>query len=281
MSRVVPGSMRVGIVARRGSDRAAELAADARERLHESDIEVHIDEATAADLGASGSPVDRMDECDLVVAVGGDGTFLFAAREAETTPVMGINLGEVGFLNVTQPGDALAAIDRAVEQIRTDGEPNPGTLPRLATTGNGISLPPAVNEVVVMAERGPGRGATFAVEVDGSRYFESHGDGVLVATPAGSTAYNLSEGGPLVHPTVPALVITDMCGESAGPPLVVPTDSEIAVRVTDAETAVVIGDGRTRESFAPPSELAVSVADEPLRVAGPPLDFFTALDKLD
>src|SRR5699024_6480592 len=142
-------------------------------------------------------------------------------------------------------------------------------------------LPPAVNEVVVMAERGPGRGATFAVEVDGSRYFESHGDGVLVATPAGSTAYNLSEGGPLVHPTVPALVITDMCGESAGPPLVVPTDSAIAVRVTDAETAVVIGDGRTRESFAPPSELAVSVADEPLRVAGPPLDFFTALDKLD
>jgi NAD+ kinase len=273
--------MRVGIVARRGNERAAGLAGDIRERLHESNIEVWLDEATADALGTAGHAVDRMDKCDLVVSVGGDGTLLFTARGAGSTPVMGINLGEVGFLNVTPPDDALAAVEREVAHIERDGEPRTRTVPRLRATGENVSLPPALNEIVVLSGRGPNKGADFAVEIDGSQYFESHADGVLVATPTGSTAYNLSEGGPLVHPTVPALVVTDMCATDAMPPLVVDADSTVTVRITDAAETVVVGDGRTRETVALPAELTITVADEPLRIAGPPLEFFSALDKLD
>lgn len=273
--------MRVGIVARRGNEQAVSLADDIRTHLRESDIEIQLDEATADALDTDGHPVERMSECDLVVSIGGDGTLLFTARGAGSTPIMGINLGEVGFLNVTQPDDALAAIENEVERIEREGEPRTRTLPRLRAVGENVSLPPALNEIVVTSGRGPGRGADFALEIDGSSYFESHADGVLVATPTGSTAYNLSEGGPLVHPGVPALVVTDMCATEAMPPLAVGIEPEITVRVTNASETVVVGDGRTRETVEPPAEITIGVADESMRIAGPPLEFFDALDKLD
>ncbi len=273
--------MRIGIVARRGNERAASLAGDVRTHLCESGVEIRLDEATATELDTEGYPVDRMNECDLVVSIGGDGTFLFTARGAGGTPVMGINLGEVGFLNVTPPEKALTAIESEVEHIEREGTPRTRTVPRLRAKSEHVSLPPALNEIVVMGERGPGRGADFTVEIDGSPYLDGHADGVLVATPTGSTAYNLSEGGPLVHPAVSSLVISDMCATEAMPPLVVDADSETTVTVTDAPEAVVVGDGRTRETVEPPVKVTIGVTDEPMRIAGPPLDFFSALSKLD
>jgi len=74
--------MRVGIVAQRGNSRAAYLAADLRELLADEDVEVWLDTATAASLDAEGRDVDTFDACELVVSIGGDGTFLFAARGA-------------------------------------------------------------------------------------------------------------------------------------------------------------------------------------------------------
>jgi NAD+ kinase len=119
------------------------------------------------------------------------------------------------------------------------------------------------------------------VRVDGSLYTSGHADGVLVATPTGSTAYNLSEGGPLVHPRVPGFVVTEMCGEESMPPLVVDTAATITVRIDDADSAVAVSDGRVRRSVVPPSEIRLSRAETPVYVAGPPLDFFTALGKLE
>jgi NAD+ kinase len=271
--------MRVGIVAQRGNERAAALAGDVREVLRDGGVEVRLDEATADALDCAGHAVSGMDECDLVVSIGGDGTFLFAARGAGETPVMGVNLGEVGFLNATPPEDAVATVEREVERIETEGRPRTRTVPRLRATNDGRTLPPALNEVVVQGRRGPGRGADVTIEVDGSSYLEGHADGVLVATPTGSTAYNLSEGGPLVHPDTDALVITPMCADETMPPLIV--DGEVVVRVTNAPEAVVVGDGRTRETIDPPAEVAIDRAPAPLRIAGPPLEFFSALDKLD
>ena len=271
--------MRVGIVAQRGNERAAALAGDVREVLRDGGIEVRLDEATADALDCAGHAVSGIDECDLVVSIGGDGTFLFAARGAGETPVMGVNLGEVGFLNATPPEDAVATVEREVERIETEGGPRTRTVPRLRATNDGRTLPPALNEVVVQGRRGPGRGADVTIEVDGSSYLEGHADGMLVATPTGSTAYNLSEGGPLVHPDTDALVITPMCADETMPPLIV--DGEVVVRVTNAPEAVVVGDGRIRETIDPPAEVAIDRAPAPLRIAGPPLEFFSALDKLD
>jgi NAD+ kinase len=117
--------------------------------------------------------------------------------------------------------------------------------------------------------------------VDGSRYSGGHADGVLVGTPTGSTAYNLSEGGPLVHPGVDGLLVTEMAASDGMPPLVVDADSEVTVTVTDAESAVVVSDGRRSRELCPPTEVTVAVTEPPVRLAGPKGDFFEALGKLD
>jgi NAD+ kinase len=103
---------------------------------------------------------------------------------------------------------------------------------------------------------------------------------VLVATTTGSTAYNLSEDGPLVHPDAGGFVVNEMCGEGAMPPLVVGTDVDVVVRVEGAKRAVAVSDGRIREDLSPPVEVRLTRAEDPVHLAGPPLDFFTALGKL-
>ena len=270
--------MHVGIVAKRDNPRAAALA----DRLcHNLEVRISLDETTAASLDREGVPVSTLGGCDLVVSIGGDGTFLFAAREVTPTPLVGINLGEVGFLNAVPPGSAVEAIERAVETFRA-GDPDYQELPQLQASGDGWSLPPAVNEVSILSpQRGRNNGIGIEVRVDGGLYSGGRADGVLVSTPTGSTAYNLSEGGPLVHPDIAAVVVTEMCAAGPMPSLVAPTDADVSVRVDDADSAVVVADGRTRESIEPPANVRLGLAEEPVRIAGPPLEFFGALGKLE
>lgn len=270
--------MHVGIVAQHDNPRAAELADRIRRHV---DASVSLDEATAESLQLEGTPVSELATCDLVVSIGGDGTFLFAAREVTPTPVMGVNLGEVGFLNAVSPEDSPAAVQREIDRLRTD-ESTCRELPQVQAEGDGWRLPPAVNEVAVLGpQRGRNNGVGIEVRVDGQLYSGSRADGVLVATPTGSTAYNLSEGGPLLHPDVSAFVVTEMCAEGPMPSLAVPTDATLTVRVEEADHAFVVADGRTRERIEPPTNVQLRRADEPVRIAGPPLEFFAALGKLE
>jgi NAD+ kinase len=274
--------MHVGIVAGRGNSRAAYLAEDLRAALDADAVDVSLDEATAATLDVEGTPVESFADADLVVSIGGDGTFLFAARAAGTTPVLGVNLGEVGFLNAVPPDEAVDVVTEVVERARETGSVPGRTVDRLRAGGDGWRLPPALNEVVVQGpRRGRGGGIEYSVRVDGSLFAGGSADGVLVATPTGSTAYNLSEGGPLVHPGVEGLVVTEMVAADAMPPLVVPPDATVTVDLTGPETAVVVGDGRTRERISPPTRVEVRTADEPATIAGPRSDFFEALGKLE
>ncbi|MFU8867763.1 NAD(+)/NADH kinase [Natronococcus sp.] len=270
----------VGIVAQRDNERAQALAATLIDTLE--DAATVVDEATAVAIDTDGVPVASMAECDLVVSIGGDGTLLFVAREAGGTPILGVNLGEVGFLNAVSPDDAVAAVADAVETLRRTGAIDGRELDRLRAAGEGWSLEPALNEVVVHgSRRGHGGGATIEIRVDGERYAESHADGVLVATPTGSTAYNLGEGGPLVRPGTDTLIINQMAATDAMPPLVVDRDAEITLAVSGAETAYAISDGRSRRELEPPATVDVSVADDPVTLAGPRTDFFEALEKLE
>jgi NAD+ kinase len=289
--------MQVGIVGQRGNTRAISLVGDICERLHRDSHEVVVDESThdAFTRGnvwheegmnegpiPDGRPVDAFDDCDLAVSIGGDGTFLFTARGAGATPIMGINLGEVGFLNAVPPEDAVESVRAAVDQIQSSGTDELRKMPRLVATADEWELPPAINEVVVQGpQRGHGNGISAEVRVDGSLYTSGRADGVLVSTTTGSTAYNLSEGGPIVHPKVPGFLITEMCGEEAMPPLVVDTDAVVTVRIDDAASAVAVSDGRVRRSIDPPAEIRLERAETPVYIAGPPLDFFTALGKLE
>ncbi|RLM89020.1 NAD(+)/NADH kinase [Halobellus sp. Atlit-38R] len=274
--------MKVAIVAQWGNDRTARLAGDLRERLVSADVTVWLDAATADELDVPGRPIEAFDAADLVVSIGGDGTFLFAAHGARTTPILGVNLGEVGFLNAVNPDDAVEAVMEEVRDFREAGELPTRSMPRLAASGEDWQLPSAVNEVVVQgARRGHGGGASIEVRVDGSRYATGHADGVLIATPTGSTAYNLSEDGPLIHPGVSGFVVTEMAGAQGMPPLVVDRDATVSVTVEGTENAVVVVDGRIREHVEPPADVTVEIADDPVRMAGPASDFFEALKKLE
>ena len=274
--------MEVGIVAQRDNSRAAALAAEIRTALRDVGVACRLDESTADALDERdvGSPVEGFSACDLVVSIGGDGTFLFAARGAGGTPILGVNLGEVGFLNAVRPENAVDAVKREVEALRA-GTFEVREAPRLAATCERFESVPAVNEIVVTGpRRGHGGGATFDVAVDGSPYTSGHADGILIATPTGSSAYNLSEGGPLVHPSIGGLILNEMSGTDAMPPLVVAGDCEVSVTVDDADHVVVVSDGRRPHELDVPCEITVSRSEPPVRLAGPVADFFEALGKL-
>lgn len=273
--------MHVGIVAQRDNSRAVELAAEIRDALHRMDVEVTLDAETATALDTDGAVVETLSDCGLVVSIGGDGTFLFTARGVTPAPVMGVNLGEVGFLNVTSPDDAVESVCDEVGRLRTTEDPEFQTMPQVhaSTADRAVT---ALNEIAVVGEsRGHGQGVGHEVRVSGDLYASGRADGVLVATPTGSTAYNLSEGGPLVHPDVPGFVLTEMVGEEAMPPLVIDTDATVTVRIEATNRAHVVGDGRTSFPIDPPIQVTIERAPVPVRVAGPTLDFFAALSKLD
>jgi NAD+ kinase len=296
---VVREGMDVGVVAQKGNGRAAALAGELREELVARDVAVSVDEATASVLDVDGVPVEEMRSYDLVCSIGGDGTFLYAARGANAVPILGVNLGEVGFLNAVSPENAHDALLTEVEHFREAGSVRSRSLPRLVAAGrsdtgendasesevsgnDAWSLTPAVNEIVVQGpQRGHGAGAEFEVCVDGERYSSGHADGVLVATATGSTAYNLSEGGPLVTPAAGTHVVTEMCASDGMPSLAVARDQPVTVRVTDADSAHVISDGRETRTLDPPATVEVGTADDPVHVAGPPVNFFEALSKLE
>lgn len=275
----------VGIVAQLDNERALALAdALVDDLASEFDLGVVVDEETATTVDATGVPVAAMADCDLVVSVGGDGTLLFAAREVGETPIVGVNLGEVGFLNAVDPAEAREVVTDLVARLDESEPLEVRELARLhaADPAGEWALDPALNEVLVHGlRRGRGGGATVAVLVDGRPYVECRADGVLVATPTGSTAYNLSEGGPLVHPTADCLVVTAMAAADPAPPLVVDANADLALRVSDADVAYAIGDGRRRRRLDPPAAVSVSLADDPVRLAGPRADFFEALEKLE
>lgn len=274
--------MELGIVAQKGNDRAAALAETIADALDGSKIDIRFDEATADAIGGPGVPTAQLASCPLVVSVGGDGTFLYAARHVGTTPVLGVNLGEVGFLNAVPPDEAVEAVREEVAHAREHGEPRYRSVPRVVARGEGWSLPPGLNEIGVLApQRGRGHGFDVEVLVDDATFAEDHVDGVLVATPTGSTAYNLAEGGPLVTPGVESLVVTAMSPASRTPPLVVPLGSEIRIRVHGAPAAVVASDGAARREVSTPGEVAVTIDPEPGRIAGPSSAFFEALEKLE
>jgi len=275
--------MDVGIVGQRDNARAADLAGEVVELLREAAVGVRVDIQTASVLGLEGTPVDQMRSCDLVVSIGGDGTFLFAAGGAGSTPVLGINLGEVGFLNAVPPEEALPTIRREIERFHETGSIRHREVPRVVVGGaDGWSLPPGLNEITIQGhQRGHVDGLNLEVRVDEALYSTAEGDGILVATPTGSTAYNMSEGGPIVHPQIDGFVVTDMCGSGSMPPLVVPLDADLTIRVAGADEAIVSSDGSDHRTIAPPTELAVAAADEPAKVAGPVSDFFQALNKLE
>ncbi len=221
---------RVAVVAKNGSPRAAEVASELIAWLERRGVEALADEATAR---AAGRPeVSRFVEgvpCDLIVVLGGDGTLLSVARRAAGgPPILGVNLGRLGFLTeVPREGlypalvEVLAGRYALEERALLDVEVRPRDGERRSFR--------ALNDVVI-AKSALSRIIELQLDVDGGPVSRYRSDGLVLSTPTGSTAYNLSAGGPILHPLLPVAVITPICPHTLTlRPLVVPDTSLIDV----------------------------------------------------
>ena len=210
-------------------------------------VRVVADEALALD-GAGVHTVPETElapGADLIVAVGGDGAMLHAARMAAMAdvPVLGVNRGRLGFLADVGPEQMLQSLDDALGG-RCQPERRMLLAAQLLANGRPIDAL-ALNDVVV-AKRETGRMVDVRTWVNGA-YVNTHvGDGFIIATPTGSTAYALSCGGPIVHPSLDAVVLVPVCPHTLSDrPIVVPADSVVEIELADRfeSRAQVVCDG--------------------------------------
>jgi NAD+ kinase len=231
-SRAVDGRFRrVGLVAK-VSPKALRLAAELERALASRGLDVVFDSETAAAAGKQeGASRERIARfCDLVLVLGGDGTLLSVARDAPaTTAVLGVNVGVLGYLAGLAQKDALLRLD----EILAGGfrEDRRRRLDVSIADGPHRGTYRALNDAVLNREA-IGRVSTFGVAVGGRPIARFRGDGVIAATPTGSTAYSLSAGGPILDPALAAVVVTPICAHTLTQrPLVVPSSATIGLTV--------------------------------------------------
>jgi NAD+ kinase len=207
---------------------------------------------------------------DLVIAIGGDGTLLHAARNvaARDVPLVGINRGRLGFLTDVSPEHLRDALD-AILAGNYLAERRLTLTARLGKQAAGALF--ALNDIVLQ-KGDTGRLLDFTTEVD-NVYVNTHrGDGLIVATPTGSTAYALSCGGPIIQPNVDALVMVPICPHTLSDrPLVLPSSSEIRVTLDNAggSEAHVVCDGESLARMSAEDVLTVSLAKQPVTLLHP------------
>ncbi|MGG7143642.1 NAD(+)/NADH kinase [Clostridium nigeriense] len=183
---------------------------------------------------------------DLVIVLGGDGTILSVARGINgklDVPILGINIGNLGFLSSVEFSD----IDKAFKKLK---EGNYRAEKRMLLTcdlpsENIVNESLALNDIVI-ARESLSRMMSFQIFIDGRRYYNFKGDGLIIATPTGSTAYSFSAGGPFVYPTVDAITLTPICAHTTGvQPIVLNSNSNIEVKViNNNEEFNIIFDGQ-------------------------------------
>lgn len=234
----MPEITRAGIVAKTRLAEAAGVIAELAGWLEARGVRPVFDTETAALVGLPpGRPTWSRDElpaqCDLLVVLGGDGTLIgMAGRVANAgvdIPILGVNFGSLGFLTEITLPELLPALD-AVLAGRAQIESR--LMVRALTLRDGVVFSDrlALNDVVVT--RGAlSRIIDLAVEIGDQPVMRVRADGLIIATPTGSTAYNLAAGGPIVHPAVDALLLTPIAPHMlTNRPIVVPAASEIRVR---------------------------------------------------
>lgn len=265
---------RVGLACKCTSKAALALARALDSALVKRGLEVLFDSDSAAALGRTGGlPRERLARAsDLVIVAGGDGTLLSIARFAPTaTPVLGINVGVLGFLAGLSRKEALSRIDEVLA-----GEFREERRLRLSVAVKGGPRPArfqALNDAVLNKEA-LARISTFSVELDARPVVRFRADGVIVSTPTGSTAYNLSAGGPILHPQLPAVVITPICPHTLSQrPLVVPAETVIGLRILDSRTSggvYLTLDGQEGLPIRPEFSVEIRPASSPVTLLRPP-----------
>ena len=262
------------LVAHTGREDARTAARDAATRLLAAGVVVRVLDTEATDLGIAESVPCAVDAraaegADLVLVLGGDGTLLRAAELARPagTPLVGVNLGHVGFLAEAEPDRLDQTVDRLLQHDYVVEERM--TIDVDVVRGDGPAWHGwALNEATV-EKAARERMVELVAEVDGRPLSRYGCDGLVLATPTGSTAYAFSAGGPVVSPDVAALLLVPISAHALfARPIVVGPDSDIAVEVLPgAGGAVLTCDGRRSIPLAAGARVEVRRGDLPVRLA--------------
>lgn len=243
--------------------------------LHQYNVDFVIDNEIVELLSAKGVQLGNVqtrdhDACvrnvDIVIALGGDGTILSAARTVGTdcTPIFGVNLGKLGFLAEFAPDELKSAAENVIAK-------NYHVEERLLLEATTPSLPGqtlyAVNDIVVDKSRSA-RVIDIETYINGTFAVTYRGDGLIISTPTGSTAYALSNGGPIVTPTANVIGITPIAPHTlSARPLVIPdTDMIRVVAYASANEVLLSADGQESGVLAPPIEIFIKKAAHTLRL---------------
>ncbi len=224
----------VGLIVNNSKWEALSFAPEVLAWLTEREVEVRLDPGSAPLLGREDLIFEEADPSgiDLFVTLGGDGTILSASHIAAPhgIPILGVHMGQFGFIAETHPNTLFSHLEEVLEgNLRV--EERMMVQGRVFREGEVVHSAVGLNDIVLSraaASRMPNLHMAFA----GESFVTYPADGVVVATPTGSTAYSLSAGGPLVEPTVQALLVVPICAHTlAARPLIVPADEVISFHI--------------------------------------------------
>ncbi len=249
----------IALVGKYHSPEIADALRGLAEYLHERGISVFIERETAEHVGRL-VDLSRWVTCgfndigahaDLAIVLGGDGTMLNAARRLARyrVPLVGVNQGRLGFMTDIARNDMLTCMDDLL-----DGRFTPENRlllnAEILRNGKEIASNLALNDVVV--DKGAiGRMIEFELFIDGEFIYNLRSDGLIVSTPTGSTAYSMSAGGPILHPTLTGIALVPLCPHAlTNRPILVNDRSEIELRVVHADDPRVHFDGQVTLDLA-------------------------------
>jgi NAD+ kinase len=249
-----------GLVCNPGVKRTVSLAKNVAEFLLEHG-NLLVEEAIASEIQQKGLSFKKINnDADIVVTIGGDGTILMAMSEIEK-PVFAINSGGIGFLSEVESKYAFEGLKQII-----DGRYNVEERAKLNITLDGKRLPDATNEVTIQTAR-IAKILYLKIFVDDELIESMGADGVIIATPTGSTSYSLSVGGPIMDPTVNAMIIAPLAAfKLSARPWIVPIDRKVGVQLLpkSKETNLVI-DGRFLRPVTQESIIIVTGSEKKAR----------------
>ena len=260
--------MRVGVVAHRGYDGLADVLRRLTELAGRLDLRLAF-EPEVHPLVAAHDVLDDPAEIDALLTLGGDGTLLRGARalDGRPVPILGINLGRLGFLTSCGVDDLEAGVERLARGDFHAERRMTLDVSALDASGTERAGWFALNDVV-LHKGGFARMVSLDVAANGESIASYSADGIVIATPTGSTAYNLSAGGPIVYPTVESIILTPISPHTMSVrPLVLPPSAKVTLRAEDGpEELLVTVDGQVGTTFARGETLVVSRSERAVQI---------------
>ena len=274
---------RVGIVAKPDAPRAQgvilQLLPWLAERGHSVVLEKETADLVPAAVTASAGKPELPGQVDLLIVLGGDGTLLSMARAVGDlgVPLLGVNLGGLGFLTATTLDEMLPALEAYLEG-RMAIEERMLLSARVVRNGQSGCEYAALNDVVI-TKSAMSRIIDLSVSVDGRYATAYRADGLIISTPTGSTAYSLSAGGPILFPTMDAVVLTPICSHTlTNRPIVVPGTDRIEVTLLADQEVMATMDGQVGVGLRGGDTVEIRKAASRIRlVRFPQKDFFSVL----